>query len=177
MVVASLPAGKATQYASYSGPALSPSLDASMDTVWDGSYLLRDKELIIFSNAQGAGEGQKNSTGDYIRKNLEYENVAVTYDAIDESTVFVEDPRTTVFQYKFTFDETSDTESDSGSGNNWQTSLTAAGHGDYYILEGTWADPRLTGGQPSMPIITDPEASASWIGNAGKSKSAKITRL
>ncbi len=177
MVVASLPAGKATQYASYSGPALSPSLGASMDTVWDGSYLLRDKELIIFSNAQGAGEGQKNSTGDYIRKNLEYENVAVTYDAIDGSTVFVEDPRTTVFQYKFTFDETSDTESDSGSGNNWQTSLTAAGHGDYYILEGTWADPRLTGGQPSMPTITDPEASASWIGNAGKSKSAKITRL
>jgi hypothetical protein len=175
LVVASLPAGKAAQYASYSAPVMSPIMGGAMDTQWDGNYLLRDNELIIFSNS--AGTGQTTSAGTFVKKSLEYEGVHVVYDAIDGTVNAVEDPRTTTLQYKFVFDDPMDTESKSGSGNDWQKALTAGGHGEYYVTEGTWADPRLTGGAPSPPEITDPEASASWIGNASKSKAAKITRL
>lgn len=154
---------------------MSPIMGGAMDTQWDGNYLLRDNELIIFSNS--AGTGQTTSAGTFVKKSLEYEGVHVVYDAIDGTVNTVEDPRTTTLQYKFVFDDPMDTESKSGNGNDWQKALAAGGHGEYYVTEGTWADPRLTGGAPSPPEITDPEASASWIGNASKSKAAKITRL
>ncbi len=112
-----------------------------------------------------------------MKKNLEYEGVHVVYEAIDGSVQPVEDPRTTTFQYKFTFDDPTDLESKSGSGNDWKKALSGGGHGQYYVQEGTWADPRLVGGEPSPPSILDPEASAGWIGNLSKSKTAKITRL
>ena len=175
MVVASLPAGKAAQYAGYTAPVLAPVFDPAMETVWDGSYLLKDEELYIFSN--GEGTGQLDRSGSYVRKNLLYQGVDVSYNAIDGSVVSVEDPRTTVFQYKFQFSNDDFTESSTGTGNNWKNAMTQGGHGKYYVSEGMWADPRLTGGQPSPPSILDPEASADWIGNAGKSQSAKITKL
>lgn len=175
LVVASLPAGKATEYGSYVPPTLVATLDEPMETYWDGTYLLRDNELYIFSNSLGTG--QTSSTGNYLKKPLVYEDGGVVYNALDGSIVSVEDPRSTTFQYKFEFDNDNYEESDSGSGNNWKKSMTANGHGDYYISEGFWADPRLIGGQPQPPNILEPEASAAWIGDVAKSQSAKITKL
>ena len=134
MVVASLPAGKAAQYAGYTAPVLAPVFDPAMETVWDGSYLLKDEELYIFSN--GEGTGQTDRSGSYVRKNLLYQGVDVSYNAIDGSVVSVEDPRTTVFQYKFQFSNDDFTESSTGTGNNWKNAMTQGGHGKYYVSEG-----------------------------------------
>ena len=137
--------------------------------------IYQDHQYLLLG--QGEGTGDLDKSGAYIKKKLSYEGVHVTYNAIDGSTVTVEDPRTTIFQYKFEFSNDDFSESSTGSGNNWKNAMTMGGHGRYYVSQGIWADPRLTGGQPSPPNILDPEASADWIGNVGKSQAAKITKL
>jgi phage-related protein len=176
-VVASLPAGKAALYSGYSPPVINPVLGDDMNTVWDASYALRGNELFIFSEGEGKGPSAKSRSGKYIKKILSYEGIAVSYDAIDGTKVLVEDPRSSTFQYMFTFDDTSDNKSETGSGNDWQKAMKAAGHGEFYIAEGTWANPRLEGGEPTKPILTDIEATLGWIGSAASSKKATITRL
>ena len=176
-VVASLPAGRAVLYSGYSAPTMLPSLGTSMNTVWDGTYILRENELFIISEGEGKDPSLKTRSGKYIKKILSYEGVAVSYDVVDGTTTFVEDPRSSVFQYLFTFIDTSDNESDTGSGNDWQKAMKSGGHGEFYISEGTWANPRLVGGEPASPTLEDIEATAEWIGNASNSKAAKITRL